>query len=177
MYEPVLKLIQPIISSSDNAFLLAPILKEGIYHDVIQMHPDKSPGPDGFNPTFYQNFWDTCGDDIFNEAKLWVNRAFFLDKLNDTNICLIPKYGNPTSMKDLRPISLYNIVYKVVTKLLANRLKKCLAKCIGEEQYAFVEGRSILDNSMIALEAIHALKSRTLENNAQSNLKIDISKA
>jgi len=30
------------------------------------MQPDKSPGLDGFNPTFYQRFWHVCGDDIFS---------------------------------------------------------------------------------------------------------------
>jgi hypothetical protein len=65
------------------------------------------------------------------------------------------------TMKDLRPISLCNVLYKVVSKLLANRLKIFLDKCVAEEQSTFVEGRSILDNALIAIEIIHALKRKT----------------
>ncbi|XP_058776514.1 uncharacterized protein LOC131650817 [Vicia villosa] len=176
-YEPVLALIHPLISSTDNESLTAPLSKDELYMALSQMHPNKSPGPDGFNPAFYQNFWDICGDDIFTEANLWLDRGFFPSDITHTNICLIPKNGNPSSMTDLRPISLCNVVYKILSKLLANRLKKCLDKCIREEQSAFVEGRSILDNAMIAFEVIHALKRRTSGNNAQLALKIDISKA
>jgi hypothetical protein len=64
-------------------------------------------------------------------------------------------------MKELRPISLCNVLYKMVSKVLANRLKVCLDKCVGEEQSAFVEGRSILDNALIAIEVVHALKRKT----------------
>ncbi|XP_058772225.1 uncharacterized protein LOC131646083 [Vicia villosa] len=80
-------------------------------------------------------------------------------------------------MKDLRPISLCNMVYKKVSKLIANRLKKCLSKCVLEEQSAFVEGRSFLDNAMLAIEIIHALKRKTRGNKSHLALKIDISKA
>src|SRR3954466_2422529 len=99
-YEPILSLVQLVISTEDNLFLTAPILKEELYEALIHMHPDKSPGPDGFNPDFYQNFWITCGDDIYSEAKVWLDRVFFPPSLNNTNICLIPKCCNPNSMKD-----------------------------------------------------------------------------
>ncbi|KAK2424247.1 hypothetical protein QL285_034627 [Trifolium repens] len=125
------------------------------------MHPDKAPGPDGFNPAFYQHFWELCGDDIFEAAKEWLDRGYFPSSLNETNICLIPKCENPTYMKDLRPISLCNVLYKMISKLLANRLRGCLDKCVSEEQSAFIEGRSILDNALIAIEIIHALKRKT----------------
>lgn len=79
-------------------------------------------------------------------------------------------------MKDMRPISLCNVVYKMVSKLLANKMKGCLHKCISEEQSTFVEGRSILDNAMIAIEIIHVLKRKTGGNKGKLELKIDISK-
>ncbi|MCH80176.1 hypothetical protein A2U01_0000939, partial [Trifolium medium] len=176
-HDPVLSLIQPRVTEDDNERLTAPILKEEIHTALMQMHPDKSPGPDGFNPAFYQHFWHLCGDDIFAAVKVWLDRGFFPTSLNETNICLIPKCDNPSSMKELRPIALCNVLYKIVSKLLANRLKMCLDKCISEEQSAFVEGRSILDNALIAMEIIHALKRRTRGMKGELALKIDISKA
>jgi hypothetical protein len=156
---------------------LASLTKVEIHEALLQMHPDKAPGPDGFNPAFYQHFWNVCGDDIFEATKEWLERGYFPSSLNDTNICLIPKCDQPKSMKELRPISLCNVLYKMVSKVLANRLKVCLGKCVGEEQSAFVEGRSILDNALIAIEVVHALKRKSKGVRGDLALKIDISKA
>ncbi|GAU37194.1 hypothetical protein TSUD_30590 [Trifolium subterraneum] len=65
----------------------------------------------------------------------------------------------------------------MISKVLANRLKFCLDKCVSQEQSAFVEGRSILDNALIATEVIHALKRKTKGRRGELALKIDISKA
>ncbi|GAU34899.1 hypothetical protein TSUD_144300 [Trifolium subterraneum] len=177
IHEPILSLIAPKVTQEDNERLVAPITREELKEALFQMHPDKAPGPDGFNPAFYQHFWEMCGNDIFEAAKEWLDRGFFPSSLNDTNICLIPKCENPVSMKDMRPISLCNVLYKMVSKLLANRLKMCLEKCVSEEQSAFIEGRSILDNALIAIEVIHALKRKTTGRRGELALKIDISKA
>jgi hypothetical protein len=60
---------------------------------------------------------------------------------------------------------------------LANRLKVVLSKYISEKQSAFVEGRSIIDNALIAIELIHCLKRRTKGGKGELALKIDFSKA
>ncbi|PNY01974.1 ribonuclease H [Trifolium pratense] len=65
----------------------------------------------------------------------------------------------------------------MISKVLVNRLKRCLDKCVSQEQSAFVEGRSILDNALIAIEVIHALKRKTKGRRGEFALKIDISKA
>ncbi|GAU12587.1 hypothetical protein TSUD_131970 [Trifolium subterraneum] len=176
-HDPVLNLIQPRVTDDDNLVLTTPITKVEIQQALFQMHPDKSPGPDGFNPAFYQRFWEQCSDYIFSAASTSLERGYFPTSLNETNICLIPKCDNPTSMKDLRPISLCNVLYKMISKVLANRLKCCLDKCVPQEQSAFVEGRSILDNALIGTEVIHALKRKTKGRRGELALKIDISKA
>ncbi|GAU31579.1 hypothetical protein TSUD_54020 [Trifolium subterraneum] len=53
-HDHVLNLIQPQVTDDDNFVLTAPIKKVEIQQALFQMHPDKSPGPDGFNPAFYQ---------------------------------------------------------------------------------------------------------------------------
>jgi hypothetical protein len=177
VHEPILSLISPKITQEDNENLVKPITREELKEALFEMHPDKAPGPDGFNPAFYQHFWDHCGEDVYVAAKDWLERGYFPSSLNETNVCLIPKCENAISMKDMRPISLCNVLYKIISKMLANRLKSYLDKCVSEEQSAFIEGRSILDNAFIAIEVIHALKRRTRGTKGELALKIDISKA
>ncbi|XP_050875299.1 uncharacterized protein LOC127078927 [Lathyrus oleraceus] len=144
--------------------LLRPVSKEELHEAIPEMHPDKSPGPEDFNPTFYQKLWGTCIDDIFEAVKHWLDMGSFPPALSETNICLIPKCIKPRNRNDLRPILLCNMVYKLFSKMMANRRRKCLSKCVSKEQSTFVEGRFIIDNAMIAIEVIHALKRKTQGN-------------
>jgi hypothetical protein len=55
-HDPILSIITPKITQEDNDRLEAPITKDELKEALFQMHPDKAPGPDGFNPAFYQHF-------------------------------------------------------------------------------------------------------------------------
>lgn len=80
-------------------------------------------------------------------------------------------------MKDLRPISLYNVLYRILAKVLANRIKPVLPKLISKALSTFVPGRSNLYNILVAFEMIHYLKRRKHGKLGDVALKIDISKA
>lgn len=60
---------------------------------------------------------------MFDEGKRWLVEGQFPAALNNMNIVLIPMIDNPQSVRDLRPISLCNVVYKIIYKVLYNRLK------------------------------------------------------
>lgn len=64
-YDPVVEAVKSKVTPEDNILLLASFTKIEFHMAVKQMHPNKSSGPDGLNPDFYQHFWDLCGDEIF----------------------------------------------------------------------------------------------------------------
>jgi hypothetical protein len=96
---------------------------------------------------------------------------------NDTCVVLIPKVTNPDKMKDLRPISLCNVVYKLVSKVLANRLKLILPEIVSPNQSAFVPGRQITDNILLAYEVTYFMQNKRVGASGYAALKLDMSKA
>ena len=113
------------------------------------------------------------GEDVFQTCLEWLNTRAVC---NDTNIVLIPKVDNPTSMKDLLSTALCKVLYRIIAKVLANRLKVLLPLIINESQLTFVLGRAITD-IIIAFELIHHMKGPSQGDYGHVDLKIDISKA
>lgn len=83
------------------------------------------------------------------------------DGVGDPKIILIPKKKNPLNMMDLRPISLFNVIYNVISKVLVNKLRMMLSRLISETHGTFILGRLITDNIMVSYEVMHFMKCKT----------------
>ncbi|XP_057426337.1 uncharacterized protein LOC130719745 [Lotus japonicus] len=94
-----------------------------------------------------------------------------------TLLVLIPKIKEPLHAAQYRPISLCNVLFKIITKTIANRLKLILPDLISNSQSAFVPGRLITDNALIAHECFHYMKKKITGWNGMMALKLDMSKA
>lgn len=100
----------------------------------------------------------------------------FLESINTTFISLIPKIKKPKKVSDFRPINLCDVIYKLFAKVVANQLKKFLAISVLDSQSAFLLGRLIIDNILVAFETLHYLKRKTLGKLGYMALKLDMSK-
>ncbi|XP_019181382.1 PREDICTED: uncharacterized protein LOC109176404 [Ipomoea nil] len=167
----------PRVTTDQNEALLCPYDVAEVKTALFAMYPDKAPGPDGMNPGFYQRFWDIVGEDVSAFAVNCLNSGEIPGDLNATNIVLIPKKNDPTTVADLRPIALSNVLYRIMAKMIANRLKPMLGDLISESQSAFIPGRLITDNILVAAEVGHFLNRKQCGVAGWGALKLDMAKA
>lgn len=95
--------------------------------------------------------------------------------LVDTLIVHIPKIDSPVLLKDFRPISLCNVLFKIITKVLVNRTRLHLDSFIGSLQSSFVPNRGPTNNALIAKEIVHYMHRKKGKSNCLL-LKIDFEK-
>lgn len=176
-WQEVVSCVPTTVTRTQNEMLLQTVTEEEVRKALFQMNLDKAPGPDGMTPGFYQQYWQTVGRDIVSLVRNFFSTGMLSEELNATNIVLIPKKKTPVMRGDLRPISLCNVLVKIVTKVVANRLKGVLDHVISENQSAFMSGRLISDNVLIAYEVMHMLKRKRRGSDAYLALKLDMSKA
>lgn len=98
---------------------------------LFQMHPMKSPGPEGLPPFFYHKFWDIVGRDVTAAILSFMSSGRLLWKVNYMYVTLIPKQKQPIEMAHFWPISLAKVLYKIASKFLINRLKPIMPKIIS----------------------------------------------
>ncbi|KAF7810428.1 reverse transcriptase [Senna tora] len=167
----------PKLTPDHVRHLSQPFTKMEIEDALFQMDGNKAPGPDGMSPMFFQHCWEIVQQDVNRTVGSFLSRGHILRTLNQTHIALIPKVDSPQGFKDYRPISLCNTTYKIISKVLTNRLQTVFPDLITPFQNAFVKGRLIQDNILVASELLHYIKGCKKTKGGWAALKVDLHKA
>ncbi|KAA3460445.1 reverse transcriptase [Gossypium australe] len=154
----ILKGVEESISIEVNESLLAPFREDEVRKALKGMGPTKAP-------------------EVLGYCLRVLNEGRDADLANTTNIVLIPKVQKPTSFVNFRLISLCTVVYKIIAKTIANIMQDVMAICIDQVQSAFVPGRLISDNILLAYEILHTFKQKRTGKKGYMAVKLDMSKA
>lgn len=166
----------PLLTSRELEALTRPYAQCEVVLAIKSMQAFKAPGPDGFQPLFYQRYWDVVRESVTKVVLDVVNGKDFPADLNKAFLVLIPKVDCPQQVSQFRPIGLCNIIYKAATKVLVNRLKPILPSLISPTQGSFVPNRQITDNIIIVQEMLHSMRKKQGEVGYMA-IKIDFEKA
>ena len=114
------------------------------------MKNNKSPGTSGFSADFFKVFWKDLGHFVVRA----INYGYRQKELSITQkqgliICTPKENKNRHFLKNWRPITLLNTVYKIASGSIANRVKKVMNKLISTDQTGFMEGRYIGENTRL----------------------------
>ncbi|KAL0292016.1 UNVERIFIED_CONTAM: hypothetical protein Sangu_3258200 [Sesamum angustifolium] len=155
--------------------LIRPVTREEIKEAIFDIDEESAPGPDGYTSAFFKSAWPVVGQAISEAICEFFRTGQLLKQVNTTVLALIPKVNLPSYVSDYRPISCCNVLYKVITKVIVQRMQPVLHLLIDHSQTAFVPGRSIADNILLAQELLAGYNQRRLP--PRCTLKVDIQKA
>ncbi|KAL0374246.1 UNVERIFIED_CONTAM: hypothetical protein Sradi_3340300 [Sesamum radiatum] len=159
------------VSQEEANAMIEPITSSEIQKAIFDIEEDNTLGSDGFKPCFYKASW-RIEDDVTKAIQEFFINGKLLKQVNTTLIILIPKVQLPWAVADFRPISCCNMLYKVISKIMVGRM---MATIVDKNQNAFVPGRSIVDNVLLAQELLAGYNQKRLP--PRCTIKIDLQKA
>ena len=142
----------------------------------VHPNPDKAPRL-WFHNKILIEFWHIIGQDVIHVFQSFCNRGYLLKSLNESHICLIPKGSIQETFSDFWPISLCNVIYKLISKSLAQKIKPFLDDLIFPSQCAFIKGRYISNNIIIASKIYHFMRATKSKKSYWAAVKIDFKNA
>lgn len=158
------------VASFDKAFTA-----EEVRNAFFSLPKNKSGGPDGYSTEFFIASWPVIGPEVTEAILEFFRSSCLLKQWNAANLVLIPKKLNASLPSDFRPISCLNTIYKVISKLLASRLKEILPIMVSNSQSAFLPGRLLAENVLLATDLVNGYNSQSVT--PRGMLKVDLRKA
>lgn len=148
---------------------------EEITRVLMKLNSNKSPGPDGLTSGFFKASWPILGSEVLLAISNFFATGFLPSATNATILTLVPKRPGATSISDFRPISCCNTIYKCISKMLVHRLKPILTDLVLPNQTAFVQGRLLVENTVLAAEVVNGYHRN--KGPKRIAIKVDIAKA
>lgn len=115
--------------------------EEEVHKVIRSMASNKAPSPDGFTMDFFQVCREVITGDLMPVFQDFHTHARFERSLNATFLALIYKKTRSVCVRDYRPNSTVNEVYKILSKVLANRLSTVMEKLLLKPQNAFFKSK------------------------------------
>ena len=173
-------LLLPFRCSHDQKKELAmSFSRQDIKSAFFSFPSNKTSGPDGFPVEFFKETWSVIGTEVTDAVSEFFTSSVLFKKWNATTLVLIPKITNASKMNDFRPISCNDFgpitLYKVIARLLTNRLQCLLSQVISPFQSAFLPGRFLAENVLLATELVQGYNRQNID--PRGMLKVDLRKA
>ncbi|WOL13616.1 hypothetical protein Cni_G22386 [Canna indica] len=146
-----------MISKSKSESLCKEFSADEIWCAVNNLGRGKSPSPDGYNVKFFVKNWHILKNSIELAPKEFHDTIKIPNMWGKTNVIFVPKKEAPNEIIDYLPIASCTITYKILSKVIVNRLKPYIRSLISKEQSAFIQGRRMHDNILIASEIINVI--------------------
>lgn len=143
------------VTAEMNAELTAGFTCPELKRALQDVPANKAPGHDTIPLELLRELWGVVGTDLTEFLSECMEQGQLPESVKYGLTSLIPKGGEASNIRNFRPISVLTGLYKLTAKTLANRLQPILPACILPSQTAFVKNRCILDNVLLAYEAVH----------------------
>ena len=129
---------------------------------------------DGFNNRVIKKCWPLLRRPLLKYANHCFNTGELTSNFRGACICLIPKKGECSSIKNWRPISLLSNMYKIISHALNARLYKIVNRICSRSQKGFNWSRYTQEVLINIWETINHCK---LNNIDATVLVVDMAKA
>ena len=143
------------LTSTQVSMLERPITPDELFHTILEVETNKSPGLDGLPIEFYKTFWPVLRDQLVRLAN-----TIFLDHtplptshLNGV-IALTHKRDAKDDLSNWRPITLLCADYKLITKVVTKRLRTVLSTLLHPNQTCSVPHREISSNLFLLRDTV-----------------------